>query len=152
MPSGSILEPGCSVGRNLQAFHDAGYSAIGLEVNPKVIEIANVLFPDAKIMVGTAEALIQYIPDREFDVVITQGFLMHIPHEELFPEMKRVARKYIVTNEVENPPVSTVKFTHDYNLEDEEWKQVAILSQINVPAITTSTTRVFKRDPSGIKS
>jgi SAM-dependent methyltransferase len=149
-PPATVLELGCGVGRNLHVLAQDGYIVSGIEINPECREIASAQFPYAypAMQIGAVEEL---LPDAEpVDVILTQGFLMHVPyeHDSIFEHMRRVAQKVILTNEAEQarmPP--TLKFPRSLAqvIPTPFWKQTASIFYPNVEHIKTSITRVFIR-------
>lgn len=68
---GDLLDVGCGTGRLLRAaklrWPDA--HLVGIDASPRMVEIARRLTPDARLQVGTAEAL--PLPDASVDVALS---------------------------------------------------------------------------------
>lgn len=99
----SMLELGCSIGRNLRQLQDFYYIHLtGVEVNPEAVAMAReYLGKEVKIIHSSIE---DYLPTApQYDIIFTQSVLMHIPpkNEHVFALMAKKARKLIVTHEVE---------------------------------------------------
>ncbi len=106
----SILEIGCSVGRNIYYLQDAGYANItGIEINPTSARFASTGF-ESYASTKQIEIINSSIEDyyrashAQFDVIFTQSVLMHLPpsSEWVFQSMAQQASKLIVTHEVED--------------------------------------------------
>ena len=118
----NILEIGCNCGRNLDYLAREGYTNIaGVEINPAAVEYAWRVHPDiAKhIRVADAQSILAMCCPEAFDLIFTQSVLMHVPPEDayLFGQMARVAKKMILTCEVEMGQGGNLmrhKFARDY--------------------------------------
>ncbi|MGH9367617.1 MAG: class I SAM-dependent methyltransferase [Thermoanaerobaculia bacterium] len=104
----SILEVGCNCGVNLHGLRSLGYRHLsGIEMNGNAVAEMRRSFPDlekvAEISLGTLEELLPKMPSKSVDVVFTMGVLMHVhPRScQVFSEMVRIARRYIVIIEAE---------------------------------------------------
>ena len=104
----SVLEVGCSAGRNLTHLHHAGYSVAGVEINAEALTLFNKrtpgVFRHATIYRGCAEDMLPTIPAKSYDVVFTMAVLEHIHDESIISvcdEMTRIA-KTIITIEDEH--------------------------------------------------
>ena len=103
------MEIGCNCGRNLFWLDKAGYKELyGIEAFDGAIELMQEKFPhihsEDKIKHGLIENLIKDIPDKAFDLVFTMAVLLHIhPQSEwIFKHIGRIARKHIITCELES--------------------------------------------------
>lgn len=100
--SSSILELGCSIGRNLNYLQKSGCTNLhGVDINPKSIVIARAWTDGIEYETMPIQDYLK--PDRSFDVIFTQSVLMHIPPEDewIFERMAQVAQRCILTHEVE---------------------------------------------------
>jgi len=88
----SVLEVGCSAGRQLDALAESGFTELeGIDLSPDAV-----LHCKWPARVGDARDL--PFADDSFDLVMTSGALMHVPPAEkgkALSEMKRVARRWI---------------------------------------------------------
>ncbi len=142
----SILELGCSVGRNLYFLKQDGYNFLaGVEINPRAVEIAGVEFGMAEAI--TNASIENYLPSSQvFDVVFTSGVLMHLhPKSEwVFDVMAHIAEKFIIIAEVENPE-GLYKWPRNYREIFEGFGFTQVHEQ-SAPAMSDNTIlRVFKR-------
>jgi len=127
----SVLEVGCSVGRNLNYLYENEFSNLyGIEINERAIEIMHELYPKltAKVLVGPVEKQIKEIKDNEISITFSMAVLMHINPQShfIFREISRITKDYIITieNEKEYSPPSL--FVRDYGKIFSElgWKQI----------------------------
>jgi SAM-dependent methyltransferase len=77
---GSALDFGCGVGRLTQALASHVEQVVGIDVSPRMIELARQLNRHADRVVYLANAApdLTVVGDRRFDVLITQVVLQHI--------------------------------------------------------------------------
>ena len=100
----SILELGCSVGRNLAALKQNGFKDLqGIEINPEAVHLGRDVFDlkDITIHVGSIEKLISI--GTPVDVIFTQSVFMHLPPSSdwIYSLVASKARKAVITTEVE---------------------------------------------------
>jgi ubiquinone/menaquinone biosynthesis C-methylase UbiE len=92
----SILEVGCGSGCELDLLRGMGFTNLkGVDINPKAVEFCRGKGLD--VVVADAEAL--PFGDSSFDLVMTNGLLIHIPLEKLekaMDEIVRVSREYVL--------------------------------------------------------
>tara|TARA_B100000029_G_scaffold300052_1_gene292987 strand:+ start:888 stop:1706 length:819 start_codon:yes stop_codon:yes gene_type:complete len=103
-----VLELGCNAGANLETLRLLGFTRLeGVEINPEAIKLMSSVFPDlyrnTNINVGSLEDKLPLLTTDSSDVIFTMAVLMHVhpKSKKIFPEMVRVARRYIVTVEPE---------------------------------------------------
>lgn len=74
LPGASVLDLGCGYGRVADAFISTGFAYTGYDVSPVAVETARIRHPS-----GTFEVkdLLEWLPDREFDVVSVLFVLVH---------------------------------------------------------------------------
>lgn len=99
----TVLEVGCGVGANLLALTTLSGSgdaiqATGLDVNPMAVEKANAAGLDVRLGDGLA------LPfgAAAFDLVLTCGYLIHLPPESLaqaVDELVRVSARWVLIGE-----------------------------------------------------
>lgn len=93
----SILELGCSAGRNLKALHVAGYKNLtGLEMSKKAYKQIGRY---TKKIFGRYEDLIDEL--EPYDVVISMSFLQELGRtpaaDECVAKLPRIVKKYLIT-------------------------------------------------------
>ena len=114
----SILEVGCNVGNILSVLHSLGFTNLrGIELNPRVVEVANTLRPHLDITVGNILDI--QGPDRAYDLVYTSGVLIHIAPENIdkaISEVIRVSRKYIWGYEYWAPEYREIPYRGNQNV------------------------------------
>lgn len=90
-----VLEIGCGEGGNLVPFEDEGCSVMGIDRNPKRIEMAKNFIADrnsgSTVELATAEAL-ELSAERygKFDLIILKDFIEHIDRERFLPILKEL--------------------------------------------------------------
>lgn len=96
----SVLEVGSNMGLQLNCFEKMGYFSkiCGLEVQRHAISESKKIFPNAAydIVQGIAEEI--PFKDSSFDLLVTNGVLIHISPENLdkvLSEIHRCSKKYI---------------------------------------------------------
>ncbi len=145
----SILELGCGPGRNLQMLYSRGHDPYGIEINPDALLVAQKEFPEIvkRIKIGAVEDL---LPKANiYDVILTSGFLMHLPpeSENVFDMMIDRTRLLLIVNEVENTReiMPGLRFPRNYGdvFRDRGLKEIATITYMNIRHIRGSTTRVF---------
>ncbi len=158
----NILEIGCNCGANLNYLYKQGYKNLsGIEINKTAIKEMKRLYPDTytntNIHIGSIEDTTKIILDKTYDTTFSMAVLMHIHPQnikQVFTELKRITRKYIVTIENENSALSNITFIRNYKKEFkkigiEELKSI-ILSECIIQNIHTEyrgyTARLFKVD------
>lgn len=147
----SIIELGCNVGRNLNAFFVAGYKNLyGIEINSHAIEAMKTYYPDmanvVKIYNSSIEDKIKEL--SEFDLVFTIAVLMHIhPDSEwIFEQIARITKNWLITFEDESGE-ATKNFPRNYKKIFEEFglKEVEYIDKISGQP-STYKTRIFKKN------
>lgn len=108
-----VLEVGCNVGLQLALLDRAnpGLELHGLEPQPYAIERARTLWPGRAFHQGTAFAL--PFADASFDLVMTNGVLIHIAPADLpqaLAEIHRVSRRFIWAHEYFAPDTTEVRY------------------------------------------
>lgn len=92
VPAGApILDAGCGTGRDIVAFHDAGYNAVGIDLSEGMLDIAAEACPKAM----TVKSDVRWTPfnGHRFFGVWAMASLVHLGHsevEEALAEFKRV--------------------------------------------------------------
>jgi pseudaminic acid biosynthesis-associated methylase len=92
-----ILEVGCNIGLQLRGLQRAGFQNLyGIELQPYAVEEAKKLTKNINIICGSGFDL--PFKDNYFDIVCTNGVLIHIAPDDLpkiMKEMVRCSKKYI---------------------------------------------------------
>ena len=92
-----ILEVGCNTGMQLRGLQDAGFTNLyGIELQHYAVEQAKQTTQQINIIQGSGFEL--PFRDNYFDVVVTNGVLIHISPDDLprlMAEMVRVSRQFI---------------------------------------------------------
>ena len=104
----SSLEIGCNLGRNLNYLKtNLNLKVSGCEISLYALQQLRKNHPalnDSPMFLGPVQDKIQLVPDNSFDLVFSMAVLMHLhpsTHENFWKDIKRVARKNIVTIENE---------------------------------------------------
>ena len=79
-PPARILDLGCGPGRDLIAFGEAGYQAVGLDGAPRFCEMAR---EHSGCEVLQQDMLALALPEAHFDGVFANASLFHVPGQEL---------------------------------------------------------------------
>ncbi|MBN2144544.1 MAG: pseudaminic acid biosynthesis-associated methylase [Candidatus Aureabacteria bacterium] len=100
----SIIEMGANIGLNLIAIKTLlpGASITALEINPKAVKELKKI-PCIKVY---NESMLEYIPDRKWDLVLSKGVLIHQNPdklEKLYQLMYDASKSYICIAEYYNP-------------------------------------------------
>lgn len=147
----SILEIGCGTGRNLVGLQKAGFTNLsGVEINPAAVALGREHFPEYRaidVLVSPIEEVINDLPD--YDVIYTQGVLMHLPYELawVIATIAQKAREVVLINEGERGRVYHV-WDHKFRdiFERNGWQQVEEETGDKYPPLPATTIkRVFLR-------
>ena len=76
-PGARVVDLGCGSGTFTQQLRQAGYSAVGLDISPKLIALGRVKHPDLELIEGDVEGL-PFGPES-FDGVLLSGLVHHLP-------------------------------------------------------------------------
>lgn len=148
----SILEIGCGTGRNLVGLKAAGFENLsGIEISQRAVDVGRSTWPEYKSMdvkVTAIEDVARDLP--EYDVIFTQGCLMHLPLDLdwVIQIIKKQAQYLILTNEGE-PRQGVHAWARNYKEYIEQggvWSQVEMEIGSKYPPLPASTIkRVFLR-------
>ena len=153
-PSASILEIGCSVGRNLNYLFLNGFQNLaGNEISESAIRLLEQSYPELAERVviynESAEEALGKIPSGEFTLVFTMAVLQHIhPSSEfIFDEIARITGSYLITIEIEHLRAwSTFPRNYKTIFESLGFKQVEEIDCSGVPMLgAVHTARVFEK-------
>lgn len=108
----SILEVGCNIGIQLNGLQRMGFQNIyGVELQPYAVEEAKKHTKNINIITGSGFDL--PFKDKFFDVVCTNGVLIHISPADLpkiMAEMYRCSKKYIWGFEYYSDKITTINY------------------------------------------
>ncbi|MGO9016396.1 MAG: class I SAM-dependent methyltransferase [Dissulfurispiraceae bacterium] len=118
-PSGSFLDFGCGVGRISKALRKRFESGFGVDISPKMIELAQAYVKDVKFVVNQADSLSQFADDS-IDFIYSHIVLQHIPNsfqKRYMDEFLRILRPgglavFQVPVDIINERVITPPFFH----------------------------------------
>jgi len=104
----NILEIGCNAGASIDYLYQQGYrNFTGIEIGLEAKRVMQEYFPDAfnttEYIVGNACDELKKLPANYYDLVFAKATLVNIAPKwnEMFKEMARVSRGYILTFERE---------------------------------------------------
>jgi SAM-dependent methyltransferase len=87
---GPVADLGCGPGHVTAHLESLGVSAFGVDLSPKMVEIARRTYPDLRFDVGSMTAL--HLADRELGGIVAWWSILHTPPEMLpvvFAEFSR---------------------------------------------------------------
>lgn len=74
-----VLDVGCAYGIGTNVLLDEGFDAIGIDVDPNVVEHARELYPDVVFTVADVREMPEL---RTFDNIVLSDVIQHIPESE----------------------------------------------------------------------
>jgi SAM-dependent methyltransferase len=89
--NGPVADVGCGSGRITKILKDLGLEAFGVDLSPRMIELARCAYPDLRFEVGSMSAL--GMPDASLGGVLAYYSVIHLPWEHrphVFTEFHRV--------------------------------------------------------------
>lgn len=114
IPRGTLLDVGCGAGHHSKDLASKGFQVTGIDISVNGIRqacaLANAHGQNTRFCLGDVENL--PFEDNAFDIVFCGLIIHHFPNwEKLLSEVKRVAKKYFVTFEVNSyDPISFFRF------------------------------------------
>jgi SAM-dependent methyltransferase len=87
---GTIVDLGCGPGHVARYLHDRGATTVGIDLSPKMIEVARSLHPDLAFRVGDMTALDE--PDGSFGGAVLFYSIVHFAPGELPAVFRELAR------------------------------------------------------------
>ncbi len=119
-PAMAVLEVGCNAGRNLDFLYRAGFCDLhAIEINAQALELLRNTFPEwageAQLHNRAIEDVLPAMDSDRFGLVFTMAVLEHIHSDsaEVFAEIARVTKDYLITIEDERR-VSSRHFPRQY--------------------------------------
>jgi len=112
----SVLEPGAGKGENLVAIHEARKLAFGSPTSTQClgIEVNEQAYKELASRTGARLGAFLDIPlQQQYPLVITRGFLMHVPSAALNPTLAKIynsSSKYICIAEYYSPVRREVEY------------------------------------------
>lgn len=107
-----ILEVGCNIGMQLRGFQRMGFENLyGIELQHYAVERAKQITENINIIQGSGFDL--PFKDGYFDVVCTNGVLIHIApedHQRIMSEIYRCSKKYIMGWEYYAPAITDINY------------------------------------------
>jgi 2-polyprenyl-3-methyl-5-hydroxy-6-metoxy-1,4-benzoquinol methylase len=82
MPGKRLLDVGSNIGCLVAAGAERGLDAVGLEINPALVEHARKAYPQGRFVAGTIEDC--DFPDASFDGVYCSEVIEHVPDNNSF--------------------------------------------------------------------
>nr|WP_223267114.1 pseudaminic acid biosynthesis-associated methylase [Chlorobium phaeovibrioides] len=108
---GGGVEFGCNVGMNLKALQLlSSYNLHGIEINDRAVKELAGLIPEEHIH---HTSILDYLPEKKFELVLIKGVLIHINPDELnnvYSKLVSSCGRYLLVAEYYNP--SPVKVTY----------------------------------------
>jgi SAM-dependent methyltransferase len=153
MRNPSILEIGCSVGRNLNCLYSNGFTnLVGIEINSEAVKLMRQEYPkmfeSSRIINADIENVIRTFEYNEFDIIFTMAVFQHISIESewIFSRVAFVT-KYLITIEGEGRSRSWAVFSRKYDKVFERYgmKQLKVVSCCDVKGLESYTMRVFEK-------
>ncbi|MCK9361071.1 methyltransferase domain-containing protein [Patescibacteria group bacterium] len=113
-----ILEVGANIGSQLELLRQMGFTnSIGVDVNAFAVQESKRLYPEVKVIEGSAFAL--PFADGEFDLTYMSGVLIHISPDDMgraMDELHRTTKKYIWGFEYYAPELVTLEYRGNQDL------------------------------------
>ena len=107
-----ILEVGCNIGMQLQLLQSMGFKNLyGIELQAYAVEKAKTISKGINIIQGSGFEL--PFKDNYFDIVVTNGVLIHISpddHKKIMSEIFRCSKKFIWGFEYYSPELKTLPY------------------------------------------
>lgn len=142
-----ILEVGCNSGLQLAGLQAVGFKNLyGIELQSYAVEVSKTITKGINIIQGNAFDI--PFKDNYFDLVMTNGVLIHISPTDLpkaFKEIERCSKQYIMGFEYFAEEITDVKYRGnegflwkaDYaQMYQEQFKNLTLLKNIKYPYLT----------------
>ena len=109
----NVLEVGCNIGANIECMSKVNNKVkfTGVDINKKALKILKNNNPDVNVF----NAAVKNLPfrDKEFDIVVSVGVLIHQSEESIknvLKELERCSNKYILIGEYFSEATVEVKY------------------------------------------
>jgi len=90
-PGSKVVDLGCGSGIFSELLRQAGYTVVGVDISPKLIERGKTLYPGVEFVVADVETL--PFADESFDGALLSGLIHHFPDPHLLmKETHRILR------------------------------------------------------------
>jgi ubiquinone/menaquinone biosynthesis C-methylase UbiE len=76
-PGARVADLGCGSGVFTELLHRLGYSPVGLDISPKLIELGKAKYPNVEFLEGDVEHL--PFSDASMDGIVLSGLVHHLP-------------------------------------------------------------------------
>jgi SAM-dependent methyltransferase len=158
LPNGGVvLEFGCNAGRVLRHFAEGDrYQPIGVEFNPRAIEVGKVRFPAlnrARFLVGDGAKTLPTIAAASVDLAYSSHALRHVGNDtiqKVATELSRVTKSFLIISEDEGCR-RQMNFPRNYRrlFEPLGWREIEKHYSMDLGEDSTismmSTVRIFRR-------
>ena len=88
-PAGRTADIGCGSGREVAFLAANGFDAVGYDASDALLEQARVRYPRLAFTAAVLPAL-DGLPDGAFDNVLCETVIMHLPHGDIAPAVRRL--------------------------------------------------------------
>ena len=88
-PNGRTADVGCGSGREVAFLAAGGYDVIGYNASDALLEQARVRYPRLSFRAAVLPEL-DGLPDGAFDNVLCETVIMHLPHGDIAPAVRRL--------------------------------------------------------------
>ncbi len=87
--TGKLLDLGCGGGQPMTAyFANKGFEVVGVDISPKMIEIAKKQIPQGNFFVSDMTEC--RFREEEFDAIVSTFAIIHVPQEKQLPLFKKI--------------------------------------------------------------
>jgi len=88
-PAGRTADIGCGSGREVAFLAANGFDAVGYDASDALLEQARVRYPRLAFTAAVLPEL-DGLPDSAFDNVLCETVIMHLPHGDIAPAVRRL--------------------------------------------------------------
>lgn len=118
VPPATVLDVGCGVGNIADALVNKGYVVDGIDISPKMIEVAKRTVSGARFFVGDVYT---YSFEKHYDVIVAFAFLHLFPRAEVVKMLQKFRKilepgGFIYTGTTESSEYTEgYEYKHDYS-------------------------------------